>query len=523
MTYIKGFESSADVYGTRHQIKCLRYCFNMDYFKCNYGGCSCLAGFVPVLGGSLISKNDIGEESSADERSSTGSYTYYSTHGGSYTGSGDEDWVSYESQGCSKDGLGYLSPANTPYKVTDEQDIDWSLDKACWFADNYVRYCDHYWRTDADSPRKCLEDCQNHEHCQKATWFLQENESSAGEPVCFMFPVGAAECEWDGGQYVRPARGQSIECQGPRCGPAKSKYDDCFAGSNTPTYCKYTRKSDEEIGSGSGDGSEDGFTRDYSPYYASASDNYEYRCSACPETPGECTFFNDNDYPTRSSGGGSMDILFHQEGWAECIKHCFNMDFSTCNDVGCNCLESSEFNYQEIDNFGTSINNYGSALPFASWDSAGCAHHDEPDEPDEPTTLDRCWFSDDFVYYCDPDYNSLVTDTAEECLAECSKNSTCYRAAWHPGYAGSADDGTTDSAICYMFQVGSQQCSWNDYIEKPEDAKMIECLGELCDWNHSEDHGGCGSDGQRAFCDLNYLNLRNYYEDNDKARDPRTA
>ena len=48
---------------------------------------------------------------------------------GSDTGSGQsvpDDWVSYQSQGCSKDGLGHPSPANTPYKVSEVQNIDWS-------------------------------------------------------------------------------------------------------------------------------------------------------------------------------------------------------------------------------------------------------------------------------------------------------------------------------------------------------------------------------------------------------------
>ena len=464
----------------------------MDYKKCRGGGCECVTGFKPVLGGSTLPKTE---------------------H--------SDDWVSYKSQGCSKDGLGHHSPANTPYKVSDFHDIDWSLDKACWIADKYVRYCDHYWSTDANSPQKCLEDCQNHEHCQKATWFLQEHEESAGEPICVMFAVGAAECEWNGGEYVRPARGQSIECQGPICGPHKNDRD-CFDGSKTQTYCEYTKKSADEIEEMdswdyySGDRDSPGLNSSpqedrgspVSAYYEDMSREHEYRCAACPKTPGQCTVYDeypgDNKYPEfESSGSGTID--YHQEGWAECIRKCFNMDYNTCNKNGCNCRSGGQYNYQEVDQFGS----FGSISDqFASWNSGGCANK-------EVTPPSRCWFVDDFDFYCDDEFESLQTETAEDCLLKCTNDSTCYRAAWHPAESstsessfdsGSGDSGSGDSsAICYMFQVGSQKCSWNDYVKKPVDAKMIKCVGEPCDWNHDEEHGGCGSEGQRAFCDLNRI------------------
>ena len=387
----------------------------MDYRNCYNGGCECQNGYVPVLGGKSISKNlesDEGTGSSDDANWRTSQVDESTSYSGSDTGSGQlvsDDWVSYESQGCSKDGLGHHSPANTPYKVSEVQDIDWSKEKACWIADEYVRYCDQHWRTDSDSPQKCLEDCQNHEHCQKATWFIQQNFENAGKPVCFMFPVGAVECEWDGGQYVRPARGQSIECQGPRCGPLKK--DRCFAGPKTPTFCQYTQKSDEEIAefSGSGDGSiewgSDSADRDWvlsrdhsgyyytaDGYYTMANDEFEYRCAACPESPGQCTVYGDNDYPTRSesrgyasytgSGYTDDDINYHQEGWAECVTYCFNMDVYTCDEDGCLCIDS---NYQEINHHGSfSVDESGSSIAFASWDGSGCAYYDS--KPDEPPT-----------------------------------------------------------------------------------------------------------------------------------------
>ena len=399
-----------------HRNKCLRYCFNMDFQNCYNDGCECQNGYVPVLGGKSISKTLESEEgtgSSDDANWKTSQIDESTSYSGSETGSGNsDDWVSYQSQGCSKYGLGHPSPANTPYKVSEVQEIDWSKEKACWIADKYVRYCDEHWRTDSDSPQKCLEDCQNHEHCQKATWFIRENFENAGKPVCFMFPVGAVECEWDGGQYVRPARGQSIECQGPRCGPRK---ENCFAGPKTPTYCKYTQKSDEEIAelSGSGDGSNDWgsnsadrdwvLSRDDGSYYYSANgyytmanDEFEYRCAACPKSPGQCTVYGDNDYPTRSgSRDHSMDINFHQEGWAECVRDCFNMDINTCGENGCLCIGS---NYEVINHHGsfsvdesseTGSESGGSSIAFASWDGSGCAFYDsKPDEPptDKPTT-----------------------------------------------------------------------------------------------------------------------------------------
>ena len=475
-------------FGNNHRISCLRHCFNMDYEKCRGGGCECVTGFKPVLGGSTLPKT---EQS--------------------------DDWVSYESQGCTKDGLGHPSPASTPYNVSDVQDIDWSLEKACWISDKYVRYCDQLWRVEADSPRKCLEECQNHPHCQKAVWFLRESDNpnwNAGDPNCAMFPVGAAECDWDGGQYVRPARGQTIECQGPICGPTESKAD-CWAGDHNPTYCKYTAKSNEEIAemtasgdwstesSSHSDRSQDYYTQDY---YTGASDNYEYRCSACPKEPWQCSIdvYYNKYYPDKEVYDGSLEINFHEEGWAECITNCFKMDYNTCNDDGCDCLSSTEYNYQEIDQFGS----FGSSNAFASWNSAGCAHK-------EVTPPNICWFVDDFDFYCDDEFESLKTETAEDCLLKCTNDSTCYRAAWHPAESstsessfdsGSGDSGSGDSsAICYMFQVGSQKCSWNDYVKKPVDAKMIKCVGEPCDWNHDEEHGGCGSEGQRAFCDLNRI------------------
>jgi len=167
---------------------------------------------------------------------------------------------------------------------TSNQDhIDWTVDKACWIADDYVRYCDKHWRSDTDSAQKCLEECQEHEHCQKATWFVQ----NSGEPVCFMFPLGAVECEWDGGQYVRPDGGQSIECQKPLC---KSN-DDCveLTNGNVPTYCKYTKRSTEDIESlsdtlGTSESTHDGW------YHEGQSNEYEYRCSVCPEQPGHCEY-----------------------------------------------------------------------------------------------------------------------------------------------------------------------------------------------------------------------------------------
>ena len=466
---------------------------------------------------------DASDNEKLSERSSPSSYTSFDYTSTDNTEEYSGDWVSYESQGCSKDGLGHPSPASTPYNVSDVQDIDWSLEKACWISDKYVRYCDQLWRVEADSPRKCLEECQNHPHCQKAVWFLRESDNpnwNAGDPNCAMFPVGAAECDWDGGQYVRPAKGQTIQCQGPICGQAESEAD-CWAGDHNPTYCKYTQKSNEEIAemTASGDwstASESSSLSDrsqigYSPYYTGASDNYEYRCAACPKEPWQCSYdvYFNKYYPDKEVYDGSLEINFHEEGWAECITNCFKMDYNTCNDDGCDCLSSTEYNYQEIDQFGS----FGASNAFASWNSAGCAHNEVIVTPPS-----RCWFADGFDFYCDDAFGSFETETAEDCLLECTNNSTCYRAAWHPArsstsentYESTSDSGSGDiSAICYMFQVGSQKCSWNEYVKKPDDARMIQCIGEPCDWNYggesgsSEYHGGCGLQGQRAFCDLN--------------------
>ena len=499
-------------------MKCLSHCFNMDYKYCNRYGCECSYGFIPVLGGTTLGKTQAADLQLETDETGSSDDANWRTDFSSET----NEWASFQSQGCTKDGLGHHSPPDTPYKISDVQNIDWSLNKACWISDKYVRYCDHYWSTDADSPQKCLEDCQNHEHCQKATWFLQEHEGSAGEPICVMFAVGAAECEWNGGEYVRPARGQSIECQGPECDPRRK--NNCFDGSKTETYCKYTEMSAEDydempeyswsrVSSGL-NLSPNKDRGSVSPYYADASRKYEYRCAACPKTPGQCTVYDeypgDDKYPELS---GSLSMDYHEEGWAECIHKCFNMDYTTCNDNGCNCLSSSEYNYQGVDQFGS----FESILDqFASWNSAGCAHK-------EVTPPNRCWFVDDFDFYCDDDYGSFETETAEDCLLECTNNSTCYRAAWHP--VGSSESYTTiadstydsgsarsgdSSAVCYMFQVGSQKCSWNDYVKKPDDARMIECIGEPCDWNHDEKHGGCGLEGQRAFCDLNRILDENF-------------
>ena len=389
----------------------------MNYQNCNYKGCDCRDGFVPVLGGTSMRKTQAadlqlktGTESSDDANWRTDSGSGYS--------SGKSDWASYQSQGCSEDGLGHHSPANTPYKVSDFHDIDWSLDKACWIADKYVKFCDHYWSTDADSPQKCLEDCQNHEHCQKATWFLQEHEESAGEPICVMFAVGAAECEWNGGEYVRPARGQSIECQGPECNPRDE--NNCFDGSKTETYCKYTEMSAEDYdempdysnnwsgrdssGLDLSPGEDRSVADSVSWYYADMNRKYEYRCAACPKTPGQCSVYDKypGDEQYLQLEGGSLSLDYHQKSWAECLNKCFNMDHNFCSDDGCNCLSSNEYNFHPINHLGSfdieesldspfydaSFSNpvvysEDSSPPFAMWDSAGCAHY-VPDQP-EPT------------------------------------------------------------------------------------------------------------------------------------------
>ena len=411
----------------------------MNHELCDRQGCECLDGFEPVLGGSTspltqaaemqlgagASENDASDEvnNKIKERSpvetdydyseSYTSFDYSSTDPYTGLGSGSiystaeksDNWVSHKSQGCSENGLGHHAPANTPYKASDVQDIDWSAEKACWIADDYVRYCDIHWRTDSDSPGKCLKDCQNHEHCHKATWFLQEHESSAGEPVCFMFSVGAKECEWDGGQYVRPAQGQSIECEAPVCDP--DVWNDCWENIlQKRTYCKYTKKSDKQIS----DENEEETGSDswpesihYAPSYTAnqLSEHYEYRCSACPKTPAQCIAVGYTDNLSWSFSGDSEGYFSTFEDFAECLNNCFNMDFDTCHEDGCNCVETSDVlpdiwnNFYPLDQFGSiDVSGYsdwsggssssGSSRPFASWDSAGCGHYDKPEQPEQP-------------------------------------------------------------------------------------------------------------------------------------------
>ena len=354
-----------------------------------------------------------------------------------------------------------------------------------------------------------------------------------------MFPVGAVECDWDGGQYVRPQGGQSIQCQGPPC----SNTSDCPTLTNDEilTYCKYTKKSDEDIAENYSDYDSGG---DNSEYGDSGSGEsalhflYDYRCAVCPRIPFDC-YDRDNDYPKNGLGEKSSSVYYNHK-MIMCMSRCFNMDYENCRNNGCWCEKSSTHNYQEVNHDGTfnvNLDDDGTIMNgFAHWSSAGCAVYETYD--DESTTTisistsiddspDRCWFVDDFVYYCDDDYSayyygSLPAESAENCLDQCTNNSNCYRAAWHPA---DGESGPT----CYMFKVGSQKCSWNDHVEKPEGARMIECVGEPCDWDHDEDHGGCSAEGQRAFCDLNkvladeytgqnsYLNLPiyTYSSDND--------
>ena len=84
----------------------------------------------------------------------------------------------------------------TPDKVT--------CNKSCWFTDDYRRQCDD-GRYDlmGKTAQECLEHCVTHEYCYRAHWhppnqiWPREDRS-----VCFIWPVGTATCDWNGGELI---------------------------------------------------------------------------------------------------------------------------------------------------------------------------------------------------------------------------------------------------------------------------------------------------------------------------------
>ena len=145
--------------------------------------------------------------------------------------------------------------------------------KTCAFTDDFKRQCDDAVDVPRlETPEECLEACQQHPHCDKAHWHpgyqIWAHDSRA---VCFMFGVGSATCDWNGGEGPEGHPGaKMIQCDAPSCS-LEDGYEPnlCESGKNG-AYC------------------------DYEEDYEKAS------CYSCEfmETPEDCSDSNDEDAST---------------------------------------------------------------------------------------------------------------------------------------------------------------------------------------------------------------------------------
>ena len=114
--------------------------------------------------------------------------------------------------------------------------------KTCAFTDDFKRQCDDAVDVPRlETPEECLEACQQHPHCDKAHWHpgyqIWEHDSRA---VCFMFGVGSATCDWNGGEGPDGHPGaKMIQCDAPSCS-LEDGYEQnlCESGKNG-AYCDY--------------------------------------------------------------------------------------------------------------------------------------------------------------------------------------------------------------------------------------------------------------------------------------------
>ena len=114
--------------------------------------------------------------------------------------------------------------------------------KICAFTDDFKRQCDDAVGVPRlETAQECLEECQKHPHCDKAHWHpgnqIWEDDSRA---VCFMFGVGSATCDWNGGEGPDGHPGaKMIQCDAPTCS-LEYGYEPnlCKSGKNG-AYCDY--------------------------------------------------------------------------------------------------------------------------------------------------------------------------------------------------------------------------------------------------------------------------------------------
>ena len=168
----------------------------------------------------------------------------------------------------------------TPDKVT--------CNKSCWFTDNYRRQCDD-GRYDlmGKTAQECLEHCVTHEYCYHAHWhppnqiWPEEDRS-----VCFIWPVGTANCDWNGGEFIPGPDAQMIQCTPTKC-ELSNPY--CRTGKEG-AYCDY-----EDDGAGGGLGTAAGLG--------------EYVCKTC-----------ENINTQEDCASHSVD-----QNTSTCLKDCLNI------------------------------------------------------------------------------------------------------------------------------------------------------------------------------------------------------
>ena len=84
--------------------------------------------------------------------------------------------------------------------------------------------------------QECLEHCEAHEYCYHAHWhppnqiWPQDDRS-----VCFIWPVGTATCDWNGGELIPGPEAQMIQCTPTQC-ELSNPY--CRTGKEG-AYCDY--------------------------------------------------------------------------------------------------------------------------------------------------------------------------------------------------------------------------------------------------------------------------------------------
>ena len=182
------------------------------------------------------------------------------------------------------------SAATTTGSTTTSADTTTSQvsdEKTCAFTDDFKRQCDDAVDVPRlETPEECLEECQQHPHCDKAHWHpghqIWENDP---RPVCFMFGVGSATCNWNGheGPDGHPGA-KMIQCDAPSCS-LEDGYEAnlCKSGKNG-AYCDF----DE--------------------------DHEKASCYSCEsmKTPQDCSDSNDEDSSTCLQEYGCLRQFFHK-------------------------------------------------------------------------------------------------------------------------------------------------------------------------------------------------------------------